>query len=237
MKLLERHRPSVLVALIFITGVLALVPADQTSALSRGPSGTVKTNVFESPLEENEQKIKQLETTFEVKEGLIENKAEDVKSVESETDKAERLKAELAAEVAKNKAEIESLKEQIRLKKEREAAIAAAKAPVVTRGFVPGNGYVPGQCTWYVKNKRPDIGNYWGNADRWIYSAQADGFSIGDRPKIGAIAQAKGRMHVAYVEDVSGDMVTVTEMNYNFIPFNMNTRTVHYSEFTYIYGK
>ena len=95
-----------------------------------------------------------------------------------------------------------------------------------------GNSYYVGTCTWYVKNMRSDIPNSWGNASEWYASAQADGYSVGSQPKVGAIAWTSG--HVAYVAGVNGNNVTIKEMNYAGVA-GVNTRTVHKSQFLYIY--
>lgn len=116
-----------------------------------------------------------------------------------------------------------------------------APAPVVSssRPVVPGNGYAYGYCTWYVKNKRPDIGNYWGNASAWIGSAQAAGYATGSAPQAGAIGvntyMAGGYGHVVYVESVNGDgTINVSEMNYQ--GWNVASyRTAPASEYFYIY--
>lgn len=101
-----------------------------------------------------------------------------------------------------------------------------------------GNRYAAGNCTWYVKSMRPDIGNFWGNANTWYQNAKAQGWSVGDLPKKGAVATTTQGWagHVAYVTGVSLDQkwVTIREMNYGGL-YNMNTRTVHASEFKYIY--
>jgi len=108
-----------------------------------------------------------------------------------------------------------------------------------SRSVVPGNGYSYGWCTWYVKTRRPDIGNHWGNAHQWLGSAQASGYSTGYYPRVGAIAwngiQAYSPLgHVAYVESVSNGMVTVSETSAP--QWNVRTyRTVPASSFVYIY--
>ena len=106
----------------------------------------------------------------------------------------------------------------------------------VSRPYVgEPNAYAVGWCTWWVKEKRPDIGGYWGNAGyNWISAAQAAGFSTGSTPAPGAIGVKPG--HVVYVESVSGSQVNISEMGWgyraNTVP---NYRTVSASEFTYIY--
>lgn len=90
--------------------------------------------------------------------------------------------------------------------------------------------YDYGYCTWYVAGRRP-VGQ-WNDASAWKYQAQADGWTVSAQPIVGAIAWQPG--HVAYVESVNGDSVTVSEMNYkgwNII----STRTVPISTFSYIY--
>lgn len=106
----------------------------------------------------------------------------------------------------------------------------------VSRPYVgEPNAYAVGWCTWWVKEKRPDIGGYWGNAGyNWISAAQSSGFSTGSAPRAGAIGVKPG--HVVYVESVSGSQVNISEMGWgyraNTVP---NYRTVSASEFTYIY--
>ena len=59
--------------------------------------------------------------------------------------------------------------------------------------------------------------NYWGDADGWIYSAQAAGFRTGYTPMVGAIAVWSGGYygHVAVVTDVqSATSIKVMESNY-----------------------
>lgn len=117
-----------------------------------------------------------------------------------------------------------------------EVAQVTAPAPTVSyRGSGGPNGYDVGWCTWWVKEKRPDIGGYWGNAGyNWISAAQAAGFSTGSTPVAGAIGVQAG--HVVYVESVSGSNVNISEMGWgyraNTVP---NYRTVSAAQFTYIY--
>ena len=102
-----------------------------------------------------------------------------------------------------------------------------------------GNAYGYGYCTWYVKNKRPDIGSYWGDAKNWYSSAQAAGFDTGHEARPGAIGVSfEGSAgHVVYIESVSGSTVHLSEMNgaagWNVV----GERDAPESEFVYIYGK
>lgn len=101
------------------------------------------------------------------------------------------------------------------------------------RGSSSGNLYTAGYCTWYVKNRRPDLPNNLGNADTWASRARSQGLPTGSQPRVGAVGQQG--MHVVYVESVNGDgTVTVSEMNWKGL-YVTSTRTVPASNFTYIY--
>lgn len=100
-------------------------------------------------------------------------------------------------------------------------------------GSVAGNTYSPGYCTWYAKNRRPDLPNRLGNASSWVARAAAQGYATGKTPQAGAIGQQGN--HVVYVEAVNGDgTVTISDMNYAGL-YVITTRTVPASSFTYIY--
>lgn len=75
-----------------------------------------------------------------------------------------------------------------------------------------GNSYAYGYCTWYVASRRAVPSN-WGNAYTWLSAARGTGYGTGTTPRPGAIAWERGN-HVAYVESVNGNTVTVSEMNY-----------------------
>lgn len=77
------------------------------------------------------------------------------------------------------------------------------------------NAYPYGWCTYYVASKRYVPGG-WGNASSWLSSAQRSGYATGSAPAVGAIVVTSESWmgHVAYVESVSGNMITVSEMNY-----------------------
>jgi surface antigen len=97
-----------------------------------------------------------------------------------------------------------------------------------------GNRYTWGTCTWYVYNRKPNIGSFWGNASQWLGSAQASGFATGSTPVVGAIGVESG--HVVYVESVNGGTVSISEMNYAGGVGVVHYRTVPASEFYYIYA-
>jgi surface antigen len=96
-----------------------------------------------------------------------------------------------------------------------------------------GNTYTKGQCTWYVKSRRPDLPNGLGNGGQWVANAAARGFATGTTARAGAVGEQPG--HVVYVESVSGDMVNISEMNFNGGVGVVHTRTVAASTFKYIY--
>jgi surface antigen len=112
-------------------------------------------------------------------------------------------------------------------------AAAATPAPAFSyRGN--GNGYTPGQCTWYVASRRAVPGN-WGNAISWYYNAQASGFAVGAAPRAGAIGWERNN-HVVYVESVNPDgSVNVSEMNFNYRAGVLHRRTTSAGQFLYIY--
>lgn len=103
----------------------------------------------------------------------------------------------------------------------RQYANASGGVPEVSTGVIPkgkigaGHSFPYGYCTWYVANKR--YVPWGGNAGTWLYHAKAGGYATGRSPKVGAImvtTENRYYGHVAYVEKVSGDTITVSEMNY-----------------------
>lgn len=78
-----------------------------------------------------------------------------------------------------------------------------------------GNRFPYGYCTWYVAQRRGGV-PWSGNAGAWLENARAYGYATGSEPVPGAIMVTRESWwgHVAYVESVSGDMVTISEMNY-----------------------
>lgn len=109
----------------------------------------------------------------------------------------------------------------------------APAAPAFSQNSA-GNTYAYGWCTWYVKSRKPNIPNTWGNAYSWISSAQASGYSTGSTPVAGAIGAAGN--HVVYIESVNGNEVTVSEMAYAGGVGVVHYRTVPANSFFYIYA-
>lgn len=78
-----------------------------------------------------------------------------------------------------------------------------------------GHRFPYGWCTWYVAQKR--YVPWGGNAGTWLYKAKALGYRTGRSPAVGSImvtTENRYYGHVALVEKVSGNTITVSEMNY-----------------------
>lgn len=119
---------------------------------------------------------------------------------------------------------------------DRPIAASVVSSPIPTnRPPVPGNAYAPGNCTEYVKNRRPDIGNFWGDASQWGYSARAAGYIVNGTPSVGSIGVALAYGHVVYVEGVNGNgTVNISEQNYEGFGI-VSSRTAPIGEFEYIH--
>ncbi|CAA3923725.1 transfer complex protein TraG [Staphylococcus aureus] len=89
-----------------------------------------------------------------------------------------------------------------------------------------GQSYPWGQCTWYVHQRRKEIGKpvplTWGNGGDWGDNAKAQGWEGGSKPKAGAGASVKpGNFgapppygHIMFVEKVKKDGgIVVSEAN------------------------
>lgn len=212
--------------LIFTVGAIlfiSIINSTPTNALSLDFSGI--------KLETPSSKLKSLQEKIQEREEIVKKKTDAVKKIDEDYQKHE----EQMSDVEQKKIDIQNAIQEIQRK------IDEAKDLFVNiTSYAPdaaGNAYALGNCTWYVKQKRPDIGNFWGNANRWISSAQAQGFATGSKAKVGAIGvtQEGGMGHVVYVEKIGKGVVRISEMNYNGL-YNMSTRTVPESSFQYIYA-
>lgn len=214
---------------VFIVGVLFLQvifaqPANALSFKIDNPFKGVQFNkekTLKKELEYKSKKTKELNSK-------IEQKVEIVQSHKNET-------IALAEDLKKTEEEIKVIEAKV---EQRKAELASKT--VTIKGYASdaaGNRYAGGNCTWYVKSKRPDIGNFWGNANNWINSAKAGGFDIGNKPKIGAIGVTQSGYygHVVYVEDVNGDSIKISEMNAVGLGV-VSSRNASASEFSYIYA-
>ena len=100
-----------------------------------------------------------------------------------------------------------------------------------------------GQCVDWALNMRPDLraAGITGNARDWDDIARWKGIPVDNVPSAGAIFQTDSGWygHVGYVESVNGDgSITVTEMNYGYIPYRVISATIPASavgNFNYIH--
>lgn len=133
------------------------------------------------------------------------------------------------------------------------ATPAPTPAPTVNHGngYNPsGNTYDWGQCTWFAKDRASWAGNYWGNGGNWDASARAQGFAVDNHPTAGSLVvfhpgQSVGGQwtadgyagHVAYVESVSGNTITISQGGMGFSnPGGPNYQTVsNAGQYTYIH--
>ncbi|HEL2056454.1 TPA: CHAP domain-containing protein [Streptococcus suis] len=97
------------------------------------------------------------------------------------------------------------------------STISSSNSSVSASNSSSANTYPVGQCTWGAKQAAPWVGNYWGNANQWLYSASAAGFSTGSTPQVGAVAvwTSGAYGHVAVVTAVNGSQIQVVESNFN----------------------
>lgn len=218
-----KHQPLLIVAGAFLLATFQVQP---TSALTLDMSGLeVKSFSIQPTIN-----TKPVEPPKSPEQIIAEGRAE-VERLRKEAEEKENSLKEVKETNTSLSKSIQKLQDEIKSKEDMFVHI---------KRYLPGsggNGYVPGNCTWYVKSKRPDIGNFWGDAHSWLASAQADGFETGSKAKIGAIAVSfEGYYgHVAYVEKITPQGIVISEMNYGAL-YAMNTRTVSESEFKYIYA-
>ena len=86
-----------------------------------------------------------------------------------------------------------------------------------SKNLNPNKGHVfpYGYCTWYVATR---VHVPWGgHAKSWLYNSRAYGYKTGTTPVAGSIVvttENRWYGHVAYVEAVHGNTLTLAEMNY-----------------------
>ena len=199
---------------VFILSISFSTPVNAFSLSFDNPFNSFK-------FDDKDQKQKEIEDA--------KRKAEDIKRKMDETAQFVKSNSE---EISKLNSEISKIAKDLEEKKDMFVTINKYASDAA------GNKYAFGNCTAYVKEKRPDIGNFWGNANQWINGAKNAGFDTGDKPKIGAIGVSFNGYygHVVYIEKIRGEKVYVSEMNYS--GFNtISSRTTDASEFKYIYAK
>jgi surface antigen len=150
-----------------------------------------------------------------------------VKSGDTPDTLATKFKANKEQIIAYNDAEINGLKigENIIIPNGQQP-VAPRAASYAYSGFSWGssavygyNGYDYGFCTWYVANRRAEIGRpvpaNLGNAATWDDRATFAGMNVSKSPSYGAavVTSQRGAGHVAFVERVDADGIWVSEMN------------------------
>lgn len=181
------------------------------------------------------QEIKNLDITFEEKNTLFVSKKEMLEKIASENKIIDAEKRSLDEQVKSIKSEIADLQQKIADKKKFESDRKVPNGRAANDS--QGNLYAPGNCTYYVKEKRPDLSNSLGNANQWYSRAQSLGYKVGNMAKEGAVGTTtKGYYgHVVYVEKWLGDgKILVSEMNASGL-WSVQTREADESEFLYIY--
>lgn len=204
-----------------------------------------------APLSENEQRIQQHSQEMEQKAEILQltdkelaeleaKKQELVKVLEAEKKLIEELKAKIA-----EKKRLEAIRAEEEKERARQRELATISPEVTQASYTPptkryaansaGNTYYAGQCTWHVKNLKPELPNMLGNADMWFYNAQRQGWPVGYTAQAGAAAQKKVGMHVAYVMEVYGNgTMLISEMNYAG-PYSQRTAVVNQDDYLYVY--
>jgi surface antigen len=176
--------------------------------------------------------------------------------------------AKEAAGIVAAQAEVAALNKQWAKEQAESVANAANNAsqnqgstnpPATDTKYPPYNGHPTGdygynaypfsQCTWYVYNRRHQlglpVGSYFGNGWQWANSARALGYQVDNNPAVGAIMVfARGQLgasaaygHVAVVERVNADgTVTTSECGATYYghAFSRTIGNVH--SFQYIHN-
>ncbi|GAA2158728.1 surface antigen [Humibacillus xanthopallidus] len=114
-----------------------------------------------------------------------------------------------------------------------------ASAPSASSGTRSSHNWAtPGQCTWgalakWYQSEGYYPGGWTGNAMVWGSGAAAAGYTVSSVPRTRSIlvmqpgVQGSSSVgHVAWVTGVSGNKVTIIEMNALAGPYNYNTRTL-----------
>ncbi len=102
-----------------------------------------------------------------------------------------------------------------RYARRRGRVISSSKYRYVNRSPKRGHKFPYGYCTWYVASR---VYIPWGgHAKSWLANARAYGYKTGKVPVPGSVVVTNENRwygHVAYVEAVHKNTITVSEMNY-----------------------
>lgn len=187
-------------------------------------------------IQQNDQKIKELEASFKTEQEKLEEKLEAVEEVKEQAQAIVQTAQQLEAEVLDMREEVKVLEAKLAEKKrlEAERTVPASR----NADDSAGNTYALGNCTHYVKQRRPDLSNSFGNANEWYYNAKAMGYKTGTMSKKGAVGTTtRGRLgHVVYVEKWLGNgRILISEMNVGGL-WHTQTVEADESDFVYIYN-
>lgn len=187
-----------------------------------------QTGQLEKEIEKQEEAQADARFELALQQGRLTNKENAIATAEKKQAEVAAAEKKAKEEAAAKEAEITRLQEAIEAE---EAAAAVAEIPATGTSGIDhsgsGNSYAYGQCTWYVKNVAPWVGNNWGNASNWGASAAAEGFAVNGTPAAGAVGvfapgQAVGNVyadptygHVVYVEsyDATAGTITISQGN------------------------
>lgn len=233
---MNRKIKQLLMSAVVLTSFVSfnIVRADELS--NKLTEITIKQSKLEYKASEIEENLKNLDEkqseTYKSLEMELQATKADIIHVQSIRNNIEKEVKE-AEEKAKKEAEEKARKEaEAKAEKERILSIAvdtdAGETNMMAEtGYIkvgtdayqvhPTSGSYPiGQCTWGAKALAPWVGDYWGDAGNWLYSAQQNGFEISTTPKVGSLAVWTSGFwgHVAFVVGVDGDNIQVLESNY-----------------------
>lgn len=217
--------------LLIAVGVFIFVMMIQTQTAHASSSKLLLNDVRIGNIKSIGTEPDTLENATIVRQQEIDDKRNRLESTQEQTRSLNEKKKLLSRKILNERRKIQVLQQRLKLKLSR--IVPAGRNSV---DYI-GNNYVPGNCTWYVKQKRPDIGNNWGNANQWLSSARAAGYKTGNIAKTGAIGVSFEGFagHVVYVEKWLGSgRLLISEMNFGAL-FQTNTRVVNEAEFSYIY--
>src|SRR5699024_5400392 len=171
-----------------------------------------------------------------------EEKAAEQRAAE-EAEAERQAEEEAAQQEAEEKAAEQRAAEEAEAERQAEQEAAAAEeaeddSQAPSPASYGENWYLDGDCTWYVYERRQQMGkpvsNQWGNASNWASAAKSQGLNVSSSPSVGAIVQSNawtngawGSGHVAVVEKVNSDgSILVSEMNWSGGPGNKTMRTI-----------
>lgn len=218
-----------LYAILAVLAILALSYA--TFTLSRS-QGALKRQIEHNNavISAANKEINIIKSESANKDAIIEKNKAELKKKESSLKKEKESSKKLSEKA-------NSLNKEITKLKSVYGGYGGGSVSVAGVSYSPGNSYAPLNCTWGVKNWKPSVPNFLGNANEWAAKARAMGVPVNSTPSVGSVAQTTvgGYGHVALTIGVNGDMVTIKEMNGAGGLGSVSVRAVHKSEFIYIH--